>query len=158
MEFKSIDHWDEMIWNQVKSVYFSAFGDKGAKSEKIIKNMFAQNLCILHVLFDGPRATAMAITGALKESRSQVIDYLAVDEQDRNHGVGQKLVGYLKEWSLKEMFYDRIIIEVEYDESINNNDLVLFWEKCGFTLTEYVHHYKGNFPQWAVLSSPLRVS
>lgn len=142
MEFKSIDHWDERLWNRVKTVYTEAFGDKGAKSEKIIKNMFAQELCVLHVLFDDSKVAAMAITGAVKDSRSLLIDYLAVDEEYRNHGAGQKLVEYLIEWSLIEKHYDRIIIEVEYDECKMYDGLVLFWGKSGFTLTDYIHHYR----------------
>jgi len=40
VDFITVDHWDEDIWQQWKEIYHEAFGRKNAKPEKVIRNMF----------------------------------------------------------------------------------------------------------------------
>ncbi len=137
-----METWDEVLWQQAKSIYNEAFGNKGAKSEKIIRNMFDKNIAQLHVLIVGTRVVAMAITGHLRGENSLIIDYLAVGSSFKQRGYGSKLVNYIREWAVKEKMIDRIFIEVECEETEENLARIFFWEKCGFVLTNYVHQYK----------------
>ncbi|WP_179863814.1 hypothetical protein [Priestia megaterium] len=49
MEIRTICTWDDELWKNASPLYLEAFGDKGAKSVKIIKSMFAQGIAELHV-------------------------------------------------------------------------------------------------------------
>lgn len=141
MKFITVDHWDEPLWKEAKVVYEEAFGKGGAKSEKIIRNMFAKGICFLHVLFVDDAAVGMAITGKLINTDALLIDYLAVRLEKRKQGIGQKLLDYIKEWSLEEQQLEAVIIEVESDPTPENLARIHFWQKNKFKLTDYIHHY-----------------
>ena len=141
MEFKTIQHWDDRIWEQVRPIYHEAFAEKGAKPEKIIRNMFRKGICFLHIgIVDGIIAS-MALTGKLKGTRALLIDYLAVHQDRQGHGYGKSTINYIKDWSLSYGTFDSLLIEVESEETPKNLARVDFWKKCGFELTEYIHHY-----------------
>lgn len=93
MEFMTFDQWNEDIWEEVSPIYEQAFADKGAKPEKIIRNMFRKQICFLHVCLIDGRAAAMALTGKLKGTESLLIDYLAVKNELRGLGNGDSYVG-----------------------------------------------------------------
>jgi GNAT superfamily N-acetyltransferase len=141
VRFETIDQWDEKLWEKIKVIYFEAFGKSGAKPEKIIRNMFAKNLCFLHVAFEGEEVMAMSLTGKLQETNTLLIDYLAVRENKRNHGIGQKLLNYIKKWCISEKHNNSILIEVESEQTEENLKRIQFWKKNQFKLTKYVHHY-----------------
>jgi ribosomal protein S18 acetylase RimI-like enzyme len=141
VKFITIDHWDEELWKKAKVVYEEAFGKSGAKSEKIIRNMFAKGICFLHILFVDDEAVGMAITGKLKNTQALLIDYLAVRIENRKKGIGQKLLDYIKEWSQSEQQLEAIIIEVESERTLENLARIHFWQKNEFQLTDYIHHY-----------------
>jgi GNAT superfamily N-acetyltransferase len=141
MKFITVDHWDEKLWEKANIVYQEAFGKSGAKSEKIIRNMFAKEICFLHALFIDGVAVGMAITGKLKNSRSLLIDYIAVRRENRNQGIGQQLLTHIKEWSTSEQQLEAIIIEVESEPTPENLARIKFWQKNEFQLTDYIHQY-----------------
>lgn len=141
MEFQTIDHWNEKIWKKVSPVYFQAFAEKGAKPEKIIRNMFRKQICFLHMALKGEEVVAMALTGKLKGPNALLIDYLAVSEDARGKGIGQKLLEYIKKWSITDGDVDSLLIEVESDATPANLARIHFWIKSGFILTSYIHHY-----------------
>jgi GNAT superfamily N-acetyltransferase len=141
MEFQTIDHWDEKIWKKVSPVYFQAFAKKGAKPEKIIQNMFRKQICLLHMALKSEEVVAMALTGKLKDPNALLIDYLAVSEDVRGKGIGQKLLEYIKKWAITDGDVDSLLIEVESDATPANLARIHFWIKSGFTLTSYIHHY-----------------
>lgn len=141
MEFKTIGYWDEDLWNKASVIYQHAFGKSGAKSEKIIRNMFIKHLCYLHVVINDNEVIAMAITGKAKDWSSFIIDYLAVHEDIRGQGIGQSLLEYIKNWCLIEHSIDSLIIEVEAEPTSENLERIRFWEKGGFQLTDYIHQY-----------------
>ncbi|WP_157827654.1 GNAT family N-acetyltransferase [Niallia nealsonii] len=140
MKIKTVGTWDEELWQDVSPFYLEAFGDKGAKPVKIIKNMFAQGIAELHVGYNESVAVVMALTGKLVSDRAMIIDYLAVSEKDRGHGLGKHFVDYLRQKAAVEG-YQKLIIEAESEETLDNRRRILFWQSCGFLLTEYVHHY-----------------
>lgn len=141
MEFYTINHWDEKIWDKVSAVYLQAFDEKGAKPEKIIRNMFRKKICYLHMGVEGDEVLAMALTGKLKRSNALLIDYLAISEDVRGKGIGYNLLEYIKKWSITEGNFESLLIEVESEPSPENFDRINFWRKSGFTLTSYIHHY-----------------
>ncbi|WHY89331.1 GNAT family N-acetyltransferase [Neobacillus cucumis] len=141
MDFKTIDRWDEEIWNQVSPIYQKAFGDKGAKPEKIIRNMFRKQICFLHVALQQDLPVGLALTGKLQGINALVIDYIAVDANHQGRGNGSEMIHYLKDWAMAEKGFDSIIIEVESEMSVENLDRIHFWKKNGFTLTDYIHRY-----------------
>lgn len=140
MNIKTVDTWDDEFWQDVSPLYMEAFGDKGAKPVKIIQNMFAQGIAELHVAYHDSSAVVMALTGKLVSDRVMIIDYLAVSEKKRGHGLGQRFVDYLRTKAAAEG-YEKLMIEVESEKAPDNQKRIHFWQSCGFVLTEYVHHY-----------------
>jgi ribosomal protein S18 acetylase RimI-like enzyme len=141
VKFITIDHWDDELWKKANIIYLEAFGKSGAKSEKIIRNMFAKGICFLHVLFINDEIVGMAITGKLKNTNALLIDYLAVRISKRKQGIGQRLLDYIKEWSISEQQLGAVVIEVESDPTPENLARINFWQKNEFLLTDYIHHY-----------------
>jgi GNAT superfamily N-acetyltransferase len=141
MEFYTIDYWDELKWQQVSPIYSQAFSEKGAKPEKIIRNMFRKGLCYLHVGTENDQVKVMSLTGRLNGVQSLLIDYLAVREEDRGKGNGLKMMEYISSWSLTDDQFTSHLIEVESEETPENLARIAFWKKCGFQLTDYIHHY-----------------
>lgn len=141
MKFITINKWDDEFWKKANPVYQQAFGEKGAKPEKIIRNMFKKKICYLHLAIIGEDVIGMALTGKLKGSNSLLIDYLAVQKNWRNQGLGLKIMDYIKDWAVNKGNFDSMVIEVESEKLPENLARVHFWEKCGFSLTEYIHQY-----------------
>lgn len=140
MEFKTVDIWDENLWGDARPLYMEAFGEKGAKSIKIIKNMLLHNIAELHIGYKNSEAVAMALTGKLINDKVMIIDYLTVLGRLRNSGVGKAFVEYLVKKSIDEG-YINVIIEVESEKTQENISRIHFWKVCGFHFTEYIHHY-----------------
>jgi GNAT superfamily N-acetyltransferase len=141
VKFNTINQWDEETWSKVKSIYQQAFAEKGAKPEKIIRNMFRKQICFLHTLEEEEQVLAMALTGRLKGCQSLLIDYLAVNESQRGEGNGHKMLEEIKTWANKEGDFKGLVIEVEADKTPENLARIDFWKSCSFSLTEYIHHY-----------------
>ncbi|WP_050182077.1 GNAT family N-acetyltransferase [Domibacillus robiginosus] len=140
MKIKTVSAWNDDLWQDASPLYMEAFGDKGAKPVKIIKNMFTQGIAELHVAYDESAAVAMALTGKLALDRVMIIDYLAVSPKKRDQGLGKHFVDYLRKKAGDEG-YQKLIIEAESEETPDNKRRIHFWQSCGFVLTEYVHHY-----------------
>jgi len=146
MEFITTSIWDEEIWKKASPVYEEAFGRHGAKSKAVIRNMFAKQMCSLHVVIDhsanNSDVIGMALTAKLTAINAMLIDYLAIKKNCRHKGIGELFVNYLKEWSIADMDCDSMILEIEATENPIHQQRIKFWEKCGFHLTDYVHDYK----------------
>ena len=65
-------------------IYHEAFGEKGAKPEKVIRNMFHKQMCYFHIAQNESECYAIALSGKLKGTKLLLIDYLAVREKDQN--------------------------------------------------------------------------
>jgi GNAT superfamily N-acetyltransferase len=142
LEFKTIEHWDEEVWKKWRDIYHEAFGEKGGKPEKVLRNMFQKQMCFFHIAQHESEASAIALSGKLQGTRMLLIDYLAVREKERNCGMGERMVDYIKRWSRGNENVESIVIEVEAEQTAVNLARIRFWKKCGFTLTDYIHHYK----------------
>jgi len=140
VEIRTSCTWDDELWQNASPLYLEAFGDKGAKPVKIIKNMFAQGIAELHVGYNKSIPVVMSLTGKLVSEQMLIIDYLAVSEKERGHGLGKHFVDYLRQKAFAEG-YQKLIIEAESEETLDNRRRISFWKSCGFLLTEYVHHY-----------------
>ncbi|MCM3727561.1 GNAT family N-acetyltransferase [Neobacillus cucumis] len=141
LEFLTFDQWDDHLWDSVRPIYNEAFAEKGAKPEKIIRNMFRKQLCFLHIGLDDGRVAAMSLTGKLKEANSLLIDYFAVKEELRGQSFGTHLLKYIEDWAMTSEHYNSLIIEVEAEETPENQARAAFWKRSGFVLTEYIHQY-----------------
>jgi len=140
VKIRTVCTWDDELWQNASPLYLEAFGDKGAKPVKIIKNMFAQGIAELHVGYNKSIPVVMSLTGKLVSDQVLIIDYLAVSEKERGHGLGKHFVDYLRQKAAAEG-YQKLIIEAESGETLDNRRRINFWQSCGFLLTEYVHHY-----------------
>lgn len=140
MRIKTVNTWDDELWQDANPLYLEAFGNKGAKPVHIIKNMFAQGIAELHVGYNESVAVVMALTGKILSDKVMIIDYLAVSEKERGSGLGKYLVDYLREKAASEG-YQKLVIEAESEETPSNKRRIHFWQSCGFFLTHYVHHY-----------------
>ncbi len=99
-------------------------------------------MCFFHVAQQESEVYAIALTGRLKGTKMLLIDYLAVRETNRKQGMGRRMVDFLMSWSKTELQCESIVIEVEAEHTAENLERIQFWKDCGFTLTEYIHHYK----------------
>jgi GNAT superfamily N-acetyltransferase len=140
LDFHTYVSWDEAIWLKIEPIYHQAFAENGRKSRKIFRKLFEKQMCFLHVGLLDSEVIAMALTGKIEHVPILLIDYLAVREDQRKQGVGQLFMDDIKTWALSKQ-YDSIIIEIESDTNPINISRFYFWEKCGFTITDYTHHY-----------------
>lgn len=143
MEYITTNQWDENLWQKARDIYNVAFGEHATKPEKIIKNMFVKGLSALHVLVEQEEVLSIALTGSMPGSSVLLLDYLAVQKKLRGHGIGKDFFDYIKRWAHSQTHYKRILVEVECDETPENQARIHFWEKCGFQLLDdYKHRYK----------------
>ena len=142
MIFRTVDHWEEELWQKWQIVYDEAFDHKKAKSKKIIQNMFQKQTCYFHIAMDGSEVCAIALSGKLPGTSLLLIDYFAVRGTKRNQGIGKLMLEYLEGWAIESGQFDCMVIEVEAEQTEENLARIQFWKKCGFTLTSYIHHYK----------------
>lgn len=141
MEFRTVDHWDEELWLLAEPVYVQAFPKHGRKNRQIIQRLFEKEVAFLHVAIERSEVIAMALTGRLDDLNALLIDYLAVRKDLRGQGIGRVFMGLIRDWTVNEAHFDGILIETEAEISESNINRIRFWESCGFTLTDYVHHY-----------------
>jgi GNAT superfamily N-acetyltransferase len=151
LKFRTIDDWDEELWNEAEEVYEQAFPAHSRKKRATIMSMFARRLCRLHTASTRDqegrhRVVAMAISATAEEANALIVDYLAVREDVRGQGVGRRFMECIARWASDEMNLDGIIIEAETDSNEGaatptNIARIRFWQACGFALTDYVHHY-----------------
>ncbi|MDE5413991.1 GNAT family N-acetyltransferase [Alkalihalobacterium chitinilyticum] len=140
MKILTVCNWDDKLWQDALPLYLEAFGNKGAKPTKIIKNMFAKGIAELHLGYNISGVVVMALTGKLVSEGVMIIDYLAVSEKERGRGLGKHFVDYIRQKAV-DQGYEKLIIEAESEETTDNKRRIDFWQSCGFLLTEYVHHY-----------------
>lgn len=140
MEIKTVAKWDEELWQDANTLYNEAFGEKGAKPVKIIKNMLAKGIAELHVGYSDKKPVVMALTGKLTNDKVMLIDYLAVSETERNQGIGKQFVALMRQKAIAEG-YEMLIIEAESEMTPDNRRRMAFWQTCGFQLTAYIHTY-----------------
>lgn len=141
LEFVTVDHWDEKVWQKWKTIYHEGFGSTGGKQERVFKNMFHKHMCHFHYFMNKEKIMAVAVTGMLKGSELLLIDYLAVSKQVHGQGVGKSFVNKIMEWG-REGGFTGILIEVEAEPTVENQARIQFWKKCDFIETTYVHDYK----------------
>src|SRR3954470_13173675 len=132
MEFRTIDHWVEELWQKWRIVYDDVFDHTNAKSEKIILNMFQKQTFYFHLALEGSEVCAIALSGKLPGTRWLLVDYFVVQVKKRNRGIGKLMIDYLKRWAMADGQIDSLIIEVEAEETEENLARIQFWKKCGF--------------------------
>jgi GNAT superfamily N-acetyltransferase len=139
MTFRTYDHLDVPDWKQAMELYIQAFPSR--KADNIITGMFAKRISWLHTEATSGEVSAMAITGLIPEEKWLLIDYLAVRTEKRGQGIGRQFVRDLADWARNERKLSGLLLEAEADPGSENANRIRFWERCGFILTEYVHHY-----------------
>jgi GNAT superfamily N-acetyltransferase len=139
--YEVTDHWEEERWNAAERIYEEAFPMDGKKSRSIIQGMFAKRMCQLHTLEQGADMVGMALTGVDAQANALIVDYLAIRSSVRGTGFGRLLLNQIKEWALEKQGCRGLIVEVEADPTVDNKQRIRFWQKNGFELTAYVHHY-----------------
>ncbi|MFB9328509.1 GNAT family N-acetyltransferase [Paenibacillus aurantiacus] len=139
MELTTMHELDAFWWQKTKPMYMSAFGN-GGKTEQVIRRMFERRLALFHVFHEHNEAYGMAFSSISSDRKALIVDYLTVNDEQRGHGHGREFVRALLNWG-SEQRLQAVIIEVESDPSPVNLARIRFWEKCGFSITDYVHHY-----------------
>lgn len=134
------DQWNEEMWIQSEPIYEEAFPAHGRKNREVIMRMFERGLCMLHVWYVNIDAVAMALTGMDSKENMLVIDYIAVRRGDRGKGLGLACLQDLRRWA-ETRNCRGIVIEAEAELTKENAGRITFWEKAGYTLTDYVHTY-----------------
>lgn len=157
MNMKTVCSWNDEIWDDVSPIYFEAFGDKGAKPIKVIKNMLNQSLAELHVGYNDSEVVGVALTGKLSSNRVMIIDYLAISGNKRGQGLGKQFVQYLRDRASAEGCH-KLIVETEAAETEENKKRIHFWSSCKFLLTEYIHHYVWVLETYYAMYIPLITS
>lgn len=140
MRFETLGRLDDRLWPAALELYHEAF-PKGSKPDRIIEATFEKGFGLLYAgLEENGRMDAMAFAGIARETNALLIDYLAVREELRGRGIGARFVAEIVR-DARERKLDGIIIEAEADPEPDNLARIRFWERCGFTATEYVHQY-----------------
>jgi len=135
-----MDRLDGSCWQEALELYHEAFPN-GRKPDRIIEATFEMGIGLLHLgLNENGRVDAMAVSGIAREANALLIDYLAVRASLRGNGLGSQLVEAIAA-EARERKLDGIIIEVEAGLEPEDLARIRFWERCGFTLSEYVHKY-----------------
>ncbi|WP_158560434.1 GNAT family N-acetyltransferase [Paenibacillus contaminans] len=142
MEVHTTAEWNEALWEQAEHVYREAFPEPGSKTRVIIRNMFEKRMCHLHTAAENGRIVAMALTGMDAEAAVLIIDYLAVSKDVRGRGFGRSFLERIEAWARTAAGCKGVVIEVEAEPGTDNEGRILFWERCGYRLTEYVHTYR----------------
>ncbi|GLX67982.1 GNAT family N-acetyltransferase [Paenibacillus glycanilyticus] len=138
--FKTLDVLDDRFWPLAKKLYEQSFPKEGRKPDSVIAGMFRKMDCFLHILYEDDEVQAMALTGLTGSGRILLIDYIAVHNGRRGEGIGSRLIQAITEWARQEKL-DGLLIEVESERKKENEQRIKFWEKNGFTLTDYEHPY-----------------
>jgi GNAT superfamily N-acetyltransferase len=141
MDYHTADEWNEELWVKAERIYHRAFPEEGRKNRAIIRRMFEKHMCHLHTASDNTEVIAMALTGINKEACALLIDYMAIREDLRSKGYGREFMNYIQNWAKTTAGCKGIVVEVEAEPTQDNDRRIRFWEKCGFRLTDYVHHY-----------------
>lgn len=137
----SSGEWDEALWYAAQPIYAAAFPEHGRKPERIIRAMFRKGLCLLHLARLDGRPAAMALSGPDKARGIWIIDYLAVAQEQRGKGIGQRFLADIRKEAEAFLWCRGIVVEAEAEETAENRTRIRFWEACGFRLTGYVHQY-----------------
>ncbi|WP_336785508.1 GNAT family N-acetyltransferase [Paenibacillus sp. MMO-177] len=141
MMFTTLNELDNTLWPLAKKLYEQSFPKEGRKPDAIINGMFRKMPCFFHTLSEDGTVDAMALSGLTGGGKILLIDYIAVSEQRRGEGIGSQLIQAITEWAQKVMFLDGLLIEVESEPTPTNEQRVRFWERNGFTITDYEHPY-----------------
>ncbi|NOU64802.1 GNAT family N-acetyltransferase [Paenibacillus sp. LMG 31461] len=141
MIYEITTRWDEALWEKAEHVYNEAFPEHGRKNRALIRSMFERGICMMHTWSLDGDVVAMALTALNTKARILIIDYIAVLQEQRGHGVGLACMRDIRNWAENEAGCLGIVIEVEAETSKENTDRIRFWEKAGFHLTDYVHTY-----------------
>ncbi len=151
------DSWDEEVWQQIKPIYEEAF-IHGAKPEHIIRQMLDRQIAFLHAGYADGELIAMALTGfgGNASERTMIIDYMATRHDRRGMGERRAFFELLRDWGVAHQEMAAIIIEAEAEDTPENKERIIFWEKCGFQPTTYVHHYIWIPETYRALVLPLR--
>ncbi len=157
LTLRTWDRWDDAVWQQLKPIYEEAF-IHGAKPEKIIRQMLDRQIAFLHAGYDGDELVAMALTGfgGATEPQTMIIDYMAIRHDRRGRGEGRLFFELLRDWGIAHHRIAAIIIEAEAEDTQENRERIVFWEKCGFQPTSYVHHYIWIPETYRALVLPLQ--
>ncbi|WP_336773120.1 GNAT family N-acetyltransferase [Paenibacillus sp. MMO-58] len=141
MLFTTLNELDNTLWPPARKLYEQSFPKEGRKPDAIINGMFRKMPCFLHTLSDEGRVEAMALSGLTGEGKILLIDYIAVSGQHRGEGIGSQLIEAITEWAQKVKQLDGLLIEVESEHTPTNERRIRFWERNGFTITDYEHPY-----------------
>ncbi|SFD84201.1 Acetyltransferase (GNAT) family protein [Paenibacillus catalpae] len=141
MLFTTLDKLDDRLWPLAKQLYEHSFPKEGRKPDGIIAGMFRKMSCFLHTLSNEGAVEAMALSGLTGGGSILLIDYIAVSEDRRDEGIGSQLIQRITEWAQNEKRLDGLLIEVESEHTPANEQRIRFWERNGFTITDYEHPY-----------------
>jgi GNAT superfamily N-acetyltransferase len=141
MLFTTLDQLDDQLWPLANELYHRSFPKEGRKPDPIITGMFTRMNCFLHTLTDDGTVEAMALSGLTGGGRILLIDYIAVSESRRGEGIGSQFIEAITDWAHNEKQLDGLLIEVESERSPVNEQRIRFWERNGFTITDYEHPY-----------------
>lgn len=142
MDYQTTDQWNEQMWSEVEQVYHEAFPEHGRKNRMIVRRMFNRGICTLHTWIERNVIVAMALTAFNSRGKVLVIDYLAVRRSSQGKGVGRLCIENIRDWAKNSISECRgLVIEVEAEDTEENADRILFWQKVGFQLTDYIQSY-----------------
>lgn len=141
MSFHTYDHLEIPEREEVMDLFHDAF-PSGRKPDRIIEATFLKKMGFLHLESEEGKVLAMAFTGPVADDSLLLIDYLAVRQDVRRKGIGQRFVEKIAAWARWEKHFFGLLIEIDATPGAEYVQRVRFWEKCGFLLTDYIHHYK----------------
>lgn len=139
MIFKQATYND---WNKLVGLYEQAFPVNERQPNQVIANRLEQKECKLYVADMNNTFLGFAILWNFESNEILFLDYLAVDENYRNQGIGKFLMAKLIDEASENKY--RLLIEIENPNEGGNleerNSRYEFYKRFGFKHIAFVDY------------------
>jgi len=143
IKIKKLSTSDSQFFEQVKTIYLNSFPASERQEPSVFTDRFLSGESIFFVILSKEnQVLAMCSLFDLHTHDFVLLDYLAVEESNRDKGLGAILFQAIKEWAFKN--FKKIIIEVENplygEDRLDKERRISFYERQGAQLLTGVRY------------------
>ena len=119
-------------FKELKSLYVEAFPKEERKPFTFIKQLEQEGKCIIHTAVENDKFIGLAII--LTDDKYALIDYLAVNPENRGSGIGTKILNELKKtYKDKRLFLERETVLKDCENAEQRSRRRKFYLNNGFS-------------------------